>query len=38
MHIEEMEEREGSSNHNKEVEGKNTRIGSVEIKSNGRKG
>jgi hypothetical protein len=38
MCIEEMEEGEGDSSHNKEVEGHNIRIGNVEIESNGRKG
>jgi hypothetical protein len=38
MHIEEMEEGEGSSNHYKEAEGQNTRVGNVETESNGRKG
>jgi hypothetical protein len=37
MHIEEMEEGEGASSHDKEVEGQNTRVGNVEIESNGRK-
>jgi hypothetical protein len=38
MCIEEMEEGEGASNHDKEAEGQNTRIGNVETESNGRKG
>jgi hypothetical protein len=33
-----MEEGEGSSSHDKEVEGQNTRVGNAETKSNGRKG
>ena len=37
MRIEEMEEDEGASNHDKEVEGQNTRVGNVETQSNGRK-
>jgi hypothetical protein len=37
MPIEEMEEGEGASSHDKEVEGLNTRIGNVETDSNGCK-
>ena len=37
MHIEEMEEGEGASSHDMEVEGKNTKIGNAETKSNIRK-
>jgi hypothetical protein len=37
MRIEEMEEGEGASSHDKEVEGLNTRIGNVETDSNGCK-
>jgi hypothetical protein len=33
-----MEEGKGSSNHDKEVEGQNTRVGNAETKSNGCKG
>jgi hypothetical protein len=35
MHIEEMEEGEGSPRNDKEVEVQNTRVGNVEIESNG---
>ena len=38
MRIEEMEEGEGASSHNKEVKGWNTRVGNAETKSNGCKG
>jgi hypothetical protein len=38
MCIEEMEEGEGSSGHDKEAKGQNTRVGNVEIESNGHKG
>jgi hypothetical protein len=38
MRIEEMEEGEGASSHEKEVEGQNTRVGNAEIDSNVRKG
>jgi hypothetical protein len=38
MGIEEMEEGEGASSHDKEVEGQNTRFGNAETKSNGCKG
>jgi hypothetical protein len=38
MCIEEMEEGEGASSHNKEVEGQNTRVGNAEIECNGCKG
>ena len=38
MHIEEMEEGEGASNHEKEAEGQNTRVGNEETDSNGCKG
>jgi hypothetical protein len=38
MCIEEMEEGEGASSHDKEVEGQNTRIGNAETESNGCKG
>jgi hypothetical protein len=38
MHIEEMEVDEGASSHDKEAEGQNTRVGNVEIESNGHKG
>jgi hypothetical protein len=38
MCIEEMEEGEGASSHEQEVEGQNTRVGNVETKSNGHKG
>jgi hypothetical protein len=38
MCIEEMEEGKGASIHDKEVEGQNTRVGNVEIESNGCKG
>jgi hypothetical protein len=37
MRIEEMEEGEGASSHDKEVEGQNTRVGNAKTKSNGRK-
>jgi hypothetical protein len=38
MHIEEMEEGEGASSHDKEAKGQNTRFGNAEIESNGHKG
>ena len=38
MHIEEMEEGEGASSHDKEAEGQNTIVGNEEIESNGHKG
>jgi hypothetical protein len=38
MRIEEMEEGEGASSHEKEVEGQNTKVGNAEIDSNGHKG
>jgi hypothetical protein len=38
MHIQEMEEGEGSSSHDKETEGHNTRAGNEETDSNGCKG
>jgi hypothetical protein len=38
MRIEEMEEGEGASSHDKEPEGHNTIVGNVETESNGRKG
>jgi hypothetical protein len=38
MCIEEMEEGEGASSHDKEAKGKNTRIGNAGIDSNGHKG
>jgi FtsZ-binding cell division protein ZapB len=38
MCIEEMEEGEGASSHDKEVKGQNTKFGNAEIESNGRKG
>jgi hypothetical protein len=38
MHIEEMEEGEGASSHDKEAKGQNTRVGNAETESNGRKG
>jgi hypothetical protein len=38
MCIGEMEEGEGSSIHEKEVEGQNTKISNAETESNGRKG
>jgi hypothetical protein len=38
MHIEEMEEGEGASSHDKEAECQNTRVGDAETESNGRKG
>jgi hypothetical protein len=38
MCIEEMEEGEGASSHDKEAEGQNTRVGNVETEFNGRKG
>jgi hypothetical protein len=37
MRIEEIEEGEGASSHDKEVEGHNNRVGNAEIESNGRK-
>jgi hypothetical protein len=37
MRIEEMEEGEGASSHDKEAEGQNTRVGNAEIESNGCK-
>jgi hypothetical protein len=37
MCIEEMEEGKGASNHDKEVEGQNTKIGNAETESNGCK-
>jgi hypothetical protein len=33
-----MEEGEGASSRDREVEGQNTRVGNVETESNGRKG
>jgi hypothetical protein len=38
MRIEEMEEGEGDSSHEKEAEGQNTRVGNAETESNGHKG
>jgi hypothetical protein len=38
MHIEEMEEGEGASSHDKEGEGQNIRVGNAETESNGCKG
>ena len=38
MHIEEIEEGEGASSHDKEAEGQNTRVGNADIESNGHKG
>jgi hypothetical protein len=38
MCIEEMEEGEGASSHDKEAEGQNTIVGNVETESNGCKG
>ena len=38
IRIKEMEEGEGSSSHDKEAEGQNTRVGNVETESNGCKG
>jgi hypothetical protein len=38
MCIEEMEEGEGASSHDKEAEGHNTRVGNAETNSNGREG
>ena len=38
MRIEEMEEGEGGSSHDKEAKGQNTRVGNAETESNGRKG
>jgi hypothetical protein len=38
MCIQEMEEGEGASNHDKGAKGQNTRVGNAETKSNGRKG
>jgi hypothetical protein len=38
MRIREMEEYEGASNHDKEAEGHNTRVGNAETKSNRHKG
>jgi hypothetical protein len=38
MHIEEMEEGEGASIHDKEAEVQNTRVGNAETESNGHKG
>jgi hypothetical protein len=38
MCIEEMEEGEGASSHDKEAEGQNTRVGNAETESNGHKG
>jgi hypothetical protein len=38
MRIEEMEEGKGASNHDKEAEGQNTRVGNAETESNGCKG
>jgi hypothetical protein len=38
MHIEEMEEGEGASSHDKEAEGQNTRVGNAETESDGHKG
>jgi hypothetical protein len=38
MRIEEMEEGKGASNHDKDIEGQNTRIGNAETDSNGHKG
>jgi hypothetical protein len=37
MCIEEIEEGEGASSHDKEAEGQNTRVGNVEIEFNGCK-
>ena len=37
MHIEEMEEGEGASSHDKEAKGQNTRVGNAETESNGCK-
>jgi hypothetical protein len=37
MRIEEMEEGEGASSHDKKVESQNTRVGNAETESNGRK-
>jgi BioD-like phosphotransacetylase family protein len=37
MHIEEMEEGEGASSHDKEAKGKNTIVGNAETESNGCK-
>jgi hypothetical protein len=37
MRIEEMEEGERASSHDKEAKGQNTRVGNVETESNGRK-
>jgi hypothetical protein len=38
MCIEEMEEFEGASSHEKEAEGQNTIVGNAETESNGHKG
>jgi hypothetical protein len=38
MHIEEMEEGEGASSHDKEAEGQATRVGNIDTESNGCKG
>jgi hypothetical protein len=38
MRIEEMEEGEGSSSHDKEARGQNTIVGNAETESNGLKG
>jgi hypothetical protein len=38
MHIQEMEEGEGASSHDKEAEGQNIRVGNAETESNGHKG
>ena len=38
MRIEEMEEYEGASSHDKEAKGQNTRVGNAETESNGCKG
>jgi hypothetical protein len=38
MRIEEMEEGEGASSHDKEVKSQNTRFGNAKIESNERKG
>jgi hypothetical protein len=38
MHIEEMEEGEGASSHDKEAQGQNNIVGNAEIEFNGCKG
>jgi hypothetical protein len=38
MHIQEMEEGEGASSHDKEAKGQNIRVGNAETESNGHKG